>query len=174
MIESIENIIDCKITKVMPTIVSEVGEGISLIYHNPKVTGEDADFIELLMGQISKIQRIEEKDFGFASELTSCGPGLIAAIFQELVEAGSRHTDSVKKEDIVEMILQTFSGTAKLMLDRKMDFEDVINRVATMGGITEVGVKVIKNSLPQVFDEMFDQTKNKRKIVCEKVAKELL
>ena len=53
-----------------------------------------------------------------------------------------------------------------------MNFGDVISRVATKGGITEEGVKVIEKSLPQVFDEMLDQTMNKRKVVSEKVYKE--
>jgi pyrroline-5-carboxylate reductase len=168
-IENIESIINCKITKVMPTIVSEVNGGIFLACHNSKVTSEDAVFIESLIENISKIKLIDEKDFGFASELTSCAPGFIAAVFQELVEAGQRHTDSFKKEDIVDMVLQTLYGTARLMLERKMNFDDIISRVATKGGITEEGVKVLKAGLPQVFDEMFNQTLNKRKIVSDKV-----
>jgi pyrroline-5-carboxylate reductase len=38
----------------------------------------------------------------------------------------------------------------------------------TKGGITEEGAKVIKSGLPQVFDEMFEQTLAKRKMVSEK------
>ncbi|MCX8130576.1 MAG: NAD(P)-binding domain-containing protein [Clostridia bacterium] len=171
-LESMERIINCKITKVMPTIISEVNEGISLVCHNSKVTYKDADLIESLVGSIGNIRRISEKDFEFASELTSCGPGLLAAVFQEFVEAGLRHANSMKKEDIEEMVLKTAYGTAKLMLEKNMNFGDVISRVATKGGITEEGVKVIKGVMPQVFDEMFEQTMIKRKIVSQKVCRE--
>lgn len=171
-IENIEKMVNCRITKVMPTIISEVNEGITLICHSSKVTVEDAHFIELLLGSICKIRLMDEKDFGFATELTSCGPGLIAAVFHELVKSGLRHTDSFKEGDIAEMVLQTLYGTARLILEKKMNFADVISRVATKGGITEEGVKVLGKSLPQVFDEMFDMTMNKRKSVSEKVCKE--
>lgn len=171
-IENIEKMVNCRITKVIPTIVSEVNEGITLICHNSKVNEEASIHIESLLGNISKIWRIDEKNFGFAAELTSCGPGLIAAVFQELVEAGLRHTDGFKKEEMVEMILQTLYGTSRLMLEKKMDFGDVISRVATKGGITEDGVKVIEKSLPRVFDEMLDQTMKKRKVVSEKISNE--
>jgi len=169
-IKNIEKIVDCGITKVMPTIVSEAKEGISLVCHNSKVTEEASRRIESLFGNISKVWRIDEKDFEFASEFTSCGPGLIAAVFKELVDAGLRHNDSFNNDQLTEMVLQTLYGTAKLMLEKKMDFRDVILRVATKGGITEEGVKVIEKSLPQVFNEMIDKCMNKRIAVGEKIS----
>lgn len=169
-LEYLDRIINCKITKVMPTITSEVNEGISLICHNSKVSSEDAENIESMFKNISKVKQISEKDFGIASEFTSCGPGLIASIFDEFVEAGLRHTNSLRKEDIQEMVLHTLMGTAKLMLENNMSFEGVISRVATKGGITEEGVKVLESGLPPVFSEMFTKTMNKRKVVSEKVS----
>lgn len=166
-----EKLVACKITKLMPTVISEIKEGISLVCHNSRVTDEDVSRIESLLGSISKLQRIDEKDFGFASELTSCGPGLIAAIFKELAEAGIRHTDCLKEEDIIDMIIQTVYGTVGLMIEKNMDFGDIISRVATKGGITEEGVKVIEKGFPKVFDEMFDQTMNKRNVINEEVSK---
>lgn len=167
-----EKIVGCKITKVLPTILSEANKGIALICHNRKVSAEAAEHMEALLANISKVRRIDEKDFGFASEFTSCGPGLIAAIFKEYAGAGLRHTGSFSAEDIDEMLLQTLHGTAGLMLERRMGFDDVISRVATKGGITEEGVQVIRNSLPQVFDEMFEKTMDKRIAVSEKVCRE--
>lgn len=162
----------CRITRAIPTIISEVNEGITLVCHNREVIGKDADNIESLLGAVSKIKRVDEKQIGIASEYTSCGPGLIAAIFNKFVEAGLRHDDSFGRHDVVEMLLQTVYGTARLMLEEKMDFDDLISRVATKGGITEEGVKVLEEGLPHVFDEMFVQTLSKRKIVSEKVHRE--
>lgn len=168
-VEDIQKMADCKITKVIPTVLSEVREGITLVCHNGRVTEEDSAHIGALLGSIGRIWRIDEKDFGFATELTSCGPGLIAAVFQELVEAGLRHTDRFGRDEITEMVLQTMYGTSRLILEKKMDFRDVITRVATRGGITEEGVKVIEKGLPQVFDEMLDQCMRKREAVNGKI-----
>lgn len=164
--------VDCGITKIVPTVISEVNEGVTLVCHNSKAADEDVVFIEGLLHSLGTIKHIREEDFGLASELTSCAPGFIAAIFREFTEAGLRHTESIGKEEIEELVLQTLFGTARLMLVKKMSFNDVISRVATRGGITEEGNAVIKAGIPGVFEEMFDRTMKKRNMVGERVEKE--
>jgi pyrroline-5-carboxylate reductase len=172
MIEDMERMINCKISKLLPTVVNEVQGGITLICHNSKVSEADRRQLEDILGCISKLRHIKEEDFGFASEFTSCGPGLYAAIFQEFVEAGLRHGTSFTREGINDLVLHTLIGTSKLMLEEKMDFAEVMNRVQTKGGITEVGVRIIREELPQVFDEAFDGMLGKRKLIYEKLHKE--
>jgi pyrroline-5-carboxylate reductase len=53
-----------------------------------------------------------------------------------------------------------------------MTIETLINRVATKGGITEEGVKIINERLPETINEMFVKTLEKRKITTEKAQKE--
>ncbi len=164
-ISDMEYIVRCKITRLLPTLTSEVKEGITLICHNSFINDQEADELETVFKSFTKLFRVEESDFGFASEFTSCGPGFYAAMLREFVEAGQRHSDCLSKEQILDLVMQTVYGTARLMLDNKMNFDAVINRVATKGGITEVGVKVMEEGLPVVFDEVFDQTMSKRKEV---------
>jgi pyrroline-5-carboxylate reductase len=167
-IKNIEEIINGKITKIIPSLTSEVKEGISLVCHNNIVSKNDAAFVESLLGGISVVKIIDENNLETATEITSCGPGLIAAMFQEFVNAGLRHSN-LSREDVEEMVIRTFSGTAKLMLEENMKFEDIINRVATKGGITEEGVKILKTGLPKTFDEMFYQTRDKRRDVAKRM-----
>lgn len=117
-IENIEKIIDCKVTKLIPSVTSEVKEGISLVCHNKKVSQEERDFIEGLLNEISRVKVVEEKDFEVATELTSCAPGLISAIFDEFVNAGLRQS-TLKKEEAVEMVMRTLYGTAKLYVEKR-------------------------------------------------------
>lgn len=168
-IKDIESLVQCKITKILPTLVSEVKEGVTLISHNDMVNESEADSLEKVFQSFARLLRVKEEDFGFASEFTSCGPGLYAAFLQEFVEAGYRHSDSFTKEELITMIAHTVYGTAKLVLENHMDFLDIINRVATKGGITEEGVNVLQNDLPQILDRMFDQTMGKRCEVEEKL-----
>lgn len=172
-IKNIEELISSgKVTKLIPSITSEVREGISLVCHNSRVTKEESTFIESLLAGISKVKAIEENNFELAIELTSCAPGFIAAIFQEFVTAGLRHNSNISKEDAEEMVIRTLFGTAKLFLEKNMKFEEAIARVATKGGITEEGVKVLKSRLPDVFKEMFNQTLDKRGRVKEMINKD--
>lgn len=161
-IDYLESMLNTKITKIIPTLVSEINEGITLICHNKKVTNEDITIIQTILSGISKLKYISEEDFGFASDFTSCAPGFIAAIFKEYVEAGIRKTDTICDSDIEDMVLYTLLGTAKLIIEKNMKFDQVIKRVAVKGGITEEGVKVLEKGLPNIFDELLQTTNNKR------------
>lgn len=171
-IADIESFVHCRVTRLLPAVTSEVNEGVLLACHSETVEAEEAAFVEDLLKATGEINLIQEKDFGFASEFTSCGPGFFAAMFQELIEAGLRYCGSFTKEELVRLVLKTLYGTARLMLEKNMDFEAVISKVATKGGITEDGVNILKNRLPQVFDEVFGMTMKKREIVSEKVSRE--
>ena len=153
-IEHIESMFNGKITKVIPSLTSEIEAGISLISHNSKVEPTEIEFIENLLASISTVKRIREKDFEAGADLTSCAPGLIAAIFQEFVEAGIRHS-SLTREEVEEMVFEMLYGTAKLLREKNMGFEQMISRVATKGGITQEGVQVLVSHLPSVFDKLF-------------------
>ena len=103
-----------------------------------------------------------------AADFTSCAPGIIAAIFQNFVEAGLKHS-GLPKEIAQQMVISTLFGTAKLLLEREMSFSQMISRVATKGGITEEAVKVLNRGLPSTFDEVYYRTLNKHNHVKELV-----
>ncbi|MDR3560629.1 MAG: NAD(P)-binding domain-containing protein [Negativicutes bacterium] len=165
-IDNLERVYNGKITKVLPSLTSEVKRGISLVCHNGMVGEDDAQFVESLFGAISTIQRIEEGNFEAAGDLTSCAPGLFAAIFQEFVEAGVRHS-TLTRAECAQMVVETLYGTAEILCKQGMGFEQMVERVATKGGITEEGVTVLKDKLPDVFDDVFQHTLAKHKQIKE-------
>ena len=65
------------------------------------------------------------------------------------------------------MVLNTVSATAELMTQKNMTFNDVVSRVATKGGITEEGSKVIYENLPKAAEETFVKTLEKRRLTAE-------
>jgi pyrroline-5-carboxylate reductase len=143
-----------KISRVIPTLISEIREGITLICHNSKVTKEDKIILEELLGSFSRVKNIPENDFSFISELTSCAPGLIASIFKEYVNSALQYSN-INKNEINEIVIKTLYGVAKLFSEYNFNFDETIKRVATKGGTTEAGVEVIERKIPEVFDEMF-------------------
>lgn len=157
---NLESKLDRQITRVIPTITSEVFEGVTLICHNKKVNAENKKFIEDLFNCMSSVKVIKEVNFEAAADLTSCAPGMIAAILQNFMEAGLRHS-SISEADAFDMIIKTFYGTALLLKETNMSFEEVIERVATKGGITEQGNRVLNAALPEVFDKVFTSTLNR-------------
>lgn len=170
----IENAAELKVIKLTPSLTSEVSEGVSLICHGQKVGIDEANYVESLLNSISVVKRIREDDFELAAELTSCAPGFFASILDEFVKSALRQNSGLCKEDIEDMVLHTFYGTAKVLIDKNMNFYDMIQRVATKGGITEEGVNIFNKCLPDTFDKMFEATLEKRKAVRKKIEDSLL
>lgn len=163
-INDVERLFHGKISKLIPSMTMEMREGVALACHNDRVEEADAENVEKWFGSISTVKRIEESNFEVAGDLTSCAPGLLSAVAQEFVRAGLRH-GSLTKEEAERMVIASFYGTAKLIAEKGMDFDEVISRVATPGGITEEGVKVLRSDLPATFDRVFDRTMRKQEVI---------
>jgi pyrroline-5-carboxylate reductase len=162
---NIEKVLSAKITKLIPTITSQVGEGISLMCHNKNVTNTDISLLESYISKFSKVKIVNDNEIGFAAELTSCMPGLIAGIFDNLSLAAINHTDSFSQSEINDLLKSTLYATSKLMHESKISFEQIITRVATKGGITIEGVSIFNEELPSVFNKMFIKTLKKREMI---------
>ena len=157
------------VSKLIPAVTSEVLEGVSLVYHKAEVHKENAEFVENLLRRISQVKILSVDDFALITEITSCGPGLLAGMFREMLEAAARHSDLYSRDELQELLIRTLYGTAKLFLDKGLTFDNTISRVAVKGGITEEGILVFQKQLPNVFNEAFDRMLEKRKASDQKI-----
>lgn len=110
---------------------------------------------------------LPEEEIGMGSELVSCMPGFISAIFDVISNSAKKHT-AISEQQIIQMLLRTMVATGDLMLEKNLSFNDVVTRVATKGGITEEGTKVVYEMFPKVTDELFNKTLDKRSQTAEK------
>ncbi|TYT20933.1 pyrroline-5-carboxylate reductase [Dictyoglomus thermophilum] len=122
-IENIEKIFPGQVSKVTPTVLSEINEGVTLIAHNEKVKEENKKYIESLFEKISKVKRITEEDFPFAVEITSCAPGFLSSIFNEFMKSSLKHNKTLREDEVKDMLVYTIYSTAKLIYDRNLGEE---------------------------------------------------
>jgi pyrroline-5-carboxylate reductase len=163
-LDLLETIVSGKISRMIPSLTSEVGEGISLICHNKNVTEPEKKFVEDLFAHISSIKVISEDDFEVGSDLTSCAPAFIAYMMMSFARSGAEKSN-LSPEEAENMVIKTLYGTAKLLAKKEMSFEEIISRVATKGGITEEGIKLLEKELPPLFSDLFEKTLNKHEKV---------
>ena len=161
---TIRKVIDVKTAKVIPSLTAEIGRSQTLVCFDERVT--DKSVLKDLLSSIGDVIELPENEMGMGSELVSCMPGFIASIFDVICRAAEGHT-SIPKEQIVKMVLSTMSATGDLMLQKGMSFEDVVARVATKGGITEEGTKVVYEGFPETADLLFEKTLEKRRLTTE-------
>ncbi|UTB33731.1 MAG: NAD(P)-binding domain-containing protein [Methanobacterium sp. ERen5] len=157
-------IFDGKITKVIPSITSEVQEGVSLICHQESVTTEESEFVDNLFRTVGDVKLVEEADLDVGADITSCSPAFIAKIFHDFSVQASNNSN-FSREEAEKMIISTLYGTSKLLYEKGYGIDDLISAVATKGGITEEGVKILDNELPELFSELFKTTIKKHQII---------
>ena len=121
-----------------------------------------------LFNAIGTAVETDENNCELYSDLTSCAPAFMAAMMKEFASTAVR-TDSIDPGIAEFLVKETMIGTVKILTEGNMSFDDVIDRVATKGGITEEGVKVLYAELPEVFDELLRVTKAKHQLVKDKV-----
>lgn len=151
------------VSKLVPSVTMEVGHGVSLLCHGTQVDARKRLTLEGLLSECSLIKVIPEEQFEVAADLTSCGPALIAEMMAKFSEAGVRH-GGMDPAEAREMVLETLLGTA-VTLYQGVTVEELKGRVATKGGITEEGLKVLDRLLPEVFDQVMGATLAKHQLV---------
>ena len=70
--------------------------------------------------------------------------------------------------DSLQFWLHTKRMFICFLLQKDMTFEDVVKRVATPGGITEEGTKVVYEEFPGTADKIFEKTLEKRRQTAAK------
>ena len=166
--ETIRKVIDVKTAKVIPSLTAEIGRSQTLVCFDERVSEKES--LKDLLSYIGDVIELPENEMGMGSELVSCMPGFIASIFDVICKSAEGHT-SIPKDQIVRMVLSTMSATGDLMLQKGMSFEDVVTRVATKGGITEEGTKVVYEGFPVTADLLFEKTLEKRRLTTESAEK---
>lgn len=152
--------------RVIPSVTAEQGAGVSLVAWGRGVTPGDKDLVLRLFGAIGTAVETDEENLGLYIDLTSCAPAFIAVMMREFAAAAVR-TGGIEPALAAFLVRKTLAGTALVLDDGSTGFDTLVARVATKGGITEEGVKVLAARLPAVYDEVLRATKEKRRVVAE-------
>jgi pyrroline-5-carboxylate reductase len=142
-----------KVTRMMPTVTMTVDSGVTLLASNDKVREGDRAELVWLFGAYSAFRLIPEEEIEALSIVTSCGPGLLAVIFQEF-ERSMQRCGVRDRAAIEACLLETAAGLRGLIQLDGASLEAIYGRVATVGGTTEIGASALREGLPPLLNEM--------------------
>lgn len=165
--EQLGKIVRHRTAKAIPGVTAEINRSQTLVCFNELAEAEDRERLKQLLRAVGDVIELPEDEMGMGSELVSCMPGFIASIFDVLCRSAEKHTD-IPQDQVIRMVLKTMCATGELMLKKQMSFEDVVTRVATKGGITEEGTRVIYEMFPETADRLFENTLEKRRLTAER------
>ena len=166
----LEGVCKAPISKLIPSVTMERGRGVSLVSHGRSVSRSQALSLEKVLARASKVMVVQEGGLDAATDLTSCGPALMAEMMRQFAEAGVRQ--GMGRKEAWEMVLETMQGTA-LALSSGETVASLKEKVATKGGITEQGLLVLEDELPAIFDLLFARTMAKQAEVRMRLLKEV-
>lgn len=149
-----------KVSRLMPSVTVRTHTAVSLVCHHAAVGADDAAFLSTILEPISEVMMISEDDFPDVTNLTSCAPAFVAAACQEVARMAAR-SSGVSLAEAERMVRVTLYGAAKLLYEHGSSYDALIDQVATRGGITEEGIRVLRDDLPLLLEKVFDVTESK-------------
>ncbi len=147
---------------------------MSLFASNRLVNDTQRDSLRLLLDALGTAEEVSEESIETATILTSSAPGLIAGILEAFAQAAVRTSPELGIDTARRMLTETLAGTSLLLKGQELGFDQLIERVATKGGITEEGLAVLGRTLPQAFDDLFAMTSEKHALLKQKVQAQII
>lgn len=131
-----------RVVRMMPNLACGVGEGATAYALGATATPADATVVGELMGALGRAIRVEEAHLDAVTGLSGSGPGFMAALAQAMIEGGVR--SGLPRDVASKLALQTMKGTAELLLSDGIEPGRLYEMVATPGGTTAAGWKVME------------------------------
>ena len=132
-----------QVVRVMPNMPALIGEGVNCLVANKNVSNYKMNQIEKLFRYSGMtITFKDEKYIDMATAVSGSGPGFIFNLIDAMEKAAIKL--GFKKNIAKILVLETFKGSINLILSNKKNAEDLVKTVATKGGTTEAGLKIMK------------------------------
>lgn len=141
-----------RLIRVMPNMGMMIGEGASAIYASPSATLQDKKLAQKIFsaGGVSVFVE-DEKLLDAVTAVSGSGPAFVFLFVQALIQAGI--TQGLKEDIAKKLVLQTFMGAVKMIEASSEEILSLISKVASKGGTTEAGLKVLaENNFPHLIE----------------------
>ncbi len=140
--------------RVMPNMPASIGESMNCIVADKKVALSKKKEITKLFSFSGKTLILQnEKQIDMATAISGSGPGFVYNIIDAMEKAA---IDLGFKKKIAKILVtQTFKGSIDLLLKKNLSANELVATVATKGGTTEAGLKIMnKNKVHNIFSKV--------------------
>ena len=133
------------IIRIMPNTPSAFGKGVSLMISNEVVRAQSAKKVFEIFNYCGEVIKANtEKEFDELTVFSGSGPAYIfrfaLSYYKKLIKMGFDADVSRK------LIDQLFLGSSELMLNEPNNYESMVSKVTSKGGVTIEAIKVLELS----------------------------
>jgi len=130
-----------RIIRVMPNVNCLVGEMASGFVKGKNATKSDVDEVKKLLSAAGITFQLKENQIDALIGVSGSGPAFFAYFIDAIAKQGIK--EGLKKEVAYKLAAQTALGTGKLLIKNNILPEELIAMVASKGGTTVAGLKVL-------------------------------
>lgn len=131
-----------RIVRVMPNAPALVGKGMSVLCRGTHVSDRDMGAAEKIFGALGRTLITEEKHMDAVTGLSGSGPAFVYSAIKGMIKGGE--LSGLSGQDAKTLALQTFLGSVATMEQSGASAAELIDMVASPGGTTVEGLKVLE------------------------------
>ena len=144
-ISTIESVLKgAKIVRTMPNTPLLIGQGVTAICKNDKVSKEEFDFASSLFSSSGYVTEIKEEEINAITAVNGSSPAYVYLFAKGMLDAA--HRLGLKGEDLLEIICKTIIGSATMLLKDGRSPDELINMVKSPKGTTERALDVFEEN----------------------------
>ena len=132
-----------RVIRVMPNMPALIGEGAAALCRGSYATDHDMKMARQIFDAVGITVEVNEEMMDAVTALSGSGPGYAFYIIEAFAEAGVRM--GFKWDVSLKLISQSLVGAAKLCLKGEKHPTELKRMVATPGGTTLAGLKVMED-----------------------------
>ena len=157
-----------QIVRVMPNMPALIGEGVSCLVSNNKISITNRIKVTKLFLKVGLTVWLEnENEIDIATAISGSGPGFVFYLIDAMEKAANKL--GLDEEINKRLILQTFLGSLKLLKNNKKSASELAKSIAIKGGTTEAGIKVMKkNNIHKIFSNILSSAYIKAHLIGKK------
>jgi len=130
-----------RIMRVLTNTPSAIGRAASAFAGGSRATDQDREKIRAMFSAIGIAVQVDDDQIDAVTALAGSGPAFIYAMIEALAHGGENV--GLTKQSALRLAAQTALGASEMMITSEKSPADLIKMVATPGGTTAAGLRVM-------------------------------
>ncbi|MDG5786518.1 late competence protein ComER [Evansella sp. AB-P1] len=160
LVDELEKITNLSVVRFIPSIVNRALNGPSLVTFGKKFSNEEKEELLSFFKFISRPEIIGDDITRVASDIGCCGPAFVTFLIEEMIDAAVKETN-ITKEEATNIMESMLIGYGELLKKKVFTLESLREKVTVPGGVTGIGLNVLRNEVEDQFNLLFQKTHEK-------------
>ncbi len=153
---------DAPVVRVMPNTPLMCSAGSTALVHTAPVSDEQFSFVKGFFDSCGVTAVVDEEYIDLITAISGSAPAYVMRFAQNFISYAVKR--GLKEEDAKLLVLQVFSGSAKMCCESDASISELISRVTSPGGTTQAGLSSLDNdSFDKVIENCLNATVNRAK-----------